>query len=148
MPRPPANIWRKQEFQDKEKTEGSDKMSDAEKLSEAVSLANAAMKRACWIAEEAPYCKFLGEPDHALLEIDGDNAKLSFRDDEYGKGTVEFPTALLLMSTMAVAAWKAKERELSDRREEGRRQEQKMAEESRERALLRDLQAKYGVSRR
>ena len=127
---------------------------DGEKIcSEYAKLVNRALR----VIADAPYFKFVGDPETAHLSILGDNASLVWfcaTGGYYDDGalieedeTVEFPSTLLYISESELAEWKDEAKAAYEKKQAQAKKAAIIRDaettEKRERTTLANLKAKY-----
>jgi len=129
-------------------------MATLEEAEDALDLINALQTRALEIVGKAPYWKFISEPEHATLDINDDEASLTWPESVggwEGEHHIEwelatFPSSLLFLDADAFAAWKEHEHAEYKKREAAQQAQRKANAEAKERRVLAALQQKYNVS--
>lgn len=112
---------------------------------------NAMLKRAFAVVADAPYWTFIGNPEFARLDIDGQHAILRWPVDEmcYDSSSIEtrsvaFPVQMLSWSDAEVTAWKEEQQTIYKMEVERKRRQAVEAQERKERDTYLALKAKYG----
>jgi hypothetical protein len=120
----------------------------------ALDLVDALTARAIEIVDGSsdPRLAYVGEKELAKLDIDGDEATLSWPESHYDESPIEtkvqrFPAFLLFLDEAALADWKARQLELQEAEWRKRAQDQatqnRAEAEARDRAEWARLKAKF-----
>ncbi len=133
---------------------GKEWVSPIEAAKAAISMLDSLRVRALSVVDEAPYWKFVSEPDFARLEFDGEDAVLTLCEAEMawdsptlGIEVVRFQAGLLFIEQGELDAWKAEQQAIYDQKQALLKTQRIANIEANERAALKALQAKYGHAR-
>lgn len=126
-------------------------MTTLEEAEDALDLINDLKERALSVVDKAPYWQFIPDKERAALDIDGEDAWLSWAESEEGYegehhvewDSVRFPSSLLFLNEADFSTWKQEQAVIYEQQRREAENARLAEAEAKERAILSDLQRKY-----